>query len=73
MDISQSRKSDDFIAKLSVIANRKQISKNMASEFVGGRRRLERLVEDGKIRFDKPNNVQNGKWTCNLWDVLKCI
>ena len=29
------------------------------------------LIEEGKIRSDKPTNKQNGKWFCNAADVLK--
>jgi hypothetical protein len=48
-------------------------SKNQASRLVGGRARLNKLVSLGKIRVDKPANVQNGKWFCNAGDVIKHI
>ena len=44
-------------------------SKNMAAAIVG-RTRLERLVAEGRIRMEKKNNVQNGKWMCNAGDVI---
>lgn len=46
-------------------------SKTEAMQIVGGKKRLNRLVEQGKIRFKKPNDKQNGKWYCNAADVLK--
>ena len=44
--------------------------KNMAAKIVGGRTRLEKLVAEGKVRAEKTNNVQNGKWMCNAGDVI---
>ncbi|MCM1318780.1 MAG: helix-turn-helix domain-containing protein [Muribaculaceae bacterium] len=46
-------------------------SKTEAMQIVGGKKRLYRLVEQGKIRFEKPTNKQNGKWYCNAADVLR--
>lgn len=42
-----------------------------AAMMVGGLKRLERLMVEGKIRWDKPTRKQNGKWYCNAADVLK--
>ena len=42
-----------------------------AAKIVGGIGRLQRLMEEGKIRYDKPNDSQNGKWFCNAGDVLR--
>ena len=44
--------------------------KNVAAKIVGGRTRLEKLVAEGKIRAQKQNKVQNGKWRCNAGDVI---
>ena len=41
-----------------------------AAKIVGGRRKLERLIEAGKIEFAKPVNSQNGKWYCRADQVL---
>ena len=46
-------------------------SKNMASIIVGGRRRLEKLVGERKIRATKQDKRQIGKWLCNASDVLR--
>ena len=40
---------------------------------VGGLGRLLKLIEEGKIRSDKPSNKQNGKWFCNAADVLRYV
>lgn len=57
---------------LRVVFEKYQIrfSKREAAKIVGGIYRLERLVEEGKVRMDKPAAKQNGKWFCNGWDVL---
>ena len=45
-------------------------SKDKAAAIVGGRTRLKRLVEEGKIDVEKPSSAQNGKWYCNAGQVL---
>lgn len=45
-------------------------SKDKAAAIVGGRTRLKRLVEEGKINVEKPSGSQNGKWYCNAGQVL---
>lgn len=43
-----------------------------SERIVGGRGRLMRLIEQGRIRADKGNReAQNGKWLCNASDVLR--
>jgi hypothetical protein len=42
-----------------------------SEKIVGGRGRLMRLIEQGHIRAEKGNGVQNGKWLCNASDVLR--
>lgn len=46
-------------------------SKNISQKLVGGQRRLERLVAEGKIRAPKSTDKQNGRWLCNAEDVLR--
>lgn len=48
-------------------------SKAIAAKLVGGEYRLERLVEAGAIRMEKPTAKQNGKWFCNGADVISHI
>jgi hypothetical protein len=48
-------------------------SKSDAAKLVGGRGILERLVEAGIIRAEKPSDTQNGKWFCDGGDVLRNI
>jgi len=45
--------------------------KHEAAKIVGGRKKLENLIAEGKIDAVKPTNVQNGKWFCNAAHVLK--
>lgn len=42
-----------------------------AATIVGGLKRLEHLMEEGKVRWDKLTGKQNSKWFCNAADVLK--
>lgn len=56
---------------LKIVFNNKTFGQRMAASIVGGRGRLYDLVGKGLIRCEKKNNVQNGKWFCNAWDVIK--
>lgn len=49
----------------------KTFTKNEAARWVGGRRRLEKLVAEKKIRQTKPGDAQNSSWRCNAEDVLR--
>lgn len=53
------------------VMNNETFGQRKAARLVGGLGRLLQLIEDGKIRSDKPTNKQNGKWFCNAADVLK--
>jgi hypothetical protein len=46
-------------------------SKTEAAKLVGGRGKLVRLIEQGKIKVEKPSPKQNGKWFCRAGDVIK--
>lgn len=53
------------------VMNRETFGLRTAERIVGGRSRLMRLIEQGKIRAEKVNaQAQNGKWQCNAGDVL---
>lgn len=49
----------------------KTFGKRVAEEIVGGRAKLRRLMEAGKVRFSKDSPSQNGKWQVNAADVLR--
>lgn len=49
----------------------KTFTKNEAAKWVGGRRRLEKLVAENKIRQCKPGDQQNSSWRCDAEDVLR--
>ena len=54
------------------VMNSETFGLRKAERIVGGRTRLLRLIEEGKIRAEKTNgNDQNGKWFCNAGDVLR--
>lgn len=49
-------------------------SKRVAAKLVGGRARLDRLIIEGKVRFEKRAlGTKNGKWYCNGGDVIRNI
>ena len=54
------------------VMNSETFGLRKAEKIVGGRARLLRLIEEGKIRAEKTNGqAQNGKWFCNAGDVLR--
>lgn len=53
------------------VMERETFGQRKAATIVGGLELLKRLMIEGKIRWDKPTNKQNGKWFCNAADVLK--
>lgn len=55
---------------LKIVMNDKTFGQREAADIVGGRGRLFRLIEAGKIRAKKKSLTQNGKWYCNAWDVI---
>lgn len=49
-------------------------SKTVAAKLVGGRGKLGRLIEQGRVRVEKKAaGKQNGKWYCNGGDVIQNI
>ena len=46
---------------------------NVAEHLVGGKKRLERLMAEEKVRFDKPFGASNTKWQFNAADILSNI
>lgn len=60
--------------KLTVIltaANKVLFTKTQAALIVGGRRRSERLAEQGRIAYQVLNDGRFGRWQCNGADVLR--
>lgn len=57
---------------LSIVLNDKTFGQREAADIVGGRGRLFRLVDAGRIRAVKrPAERQNGRWYCNAYDVIR--
>ena len=54
-----------------LIMSQETFGQRKSAMLVGGLKRLERLMVEGKIRWDKSTCTQNGKWFCNAADVLK--
>ena len=67
-------KPDEALCQLFLTARIRAITftKAEAAKWVGGRRRLERLVAERKIRQEKSGDCQNSRWQCNAEDVLRC-
>lgn len=59
------------LADILIVMERKTFGRNEAASIVGGRGKLIRLMDEGKVRVEKPTNKQNGKWFCNAADVLR--
>ena len=54
------------------VMNSETFGLRTSERIVGGRKRLLRLIEEGKIRAEKTNgSAANGKWFCNASDVLR--
>jgi hypothetical protein len=52
-------------------AEKHEVSWKKASSLIGGEKRLERLMNEGRIRFSKPDGASNTMWRFNLADVVK--
>ena len=52
-------------------AERLRLTKRQAEVMVGGRRRLEKLVSEGKIEAVKKGERQTARWECNGADVIR--
>lgn len=59
------------LADILFIMDQETFGQRKSASLVGGLGRLIKLIEEGKIRSDKPTNKQNGKWFCNAADVLR--
>ena len=51
--------------------NQKTFGFRFSAAIVGGRIRLQRLIDSGLIRTEKKSKSQNGKLYCNASDVLR--
>ncbi len=58
---------------LLLIAETMYISQKKAVKLVRGEKRLQRLMDEGKIRYDKPFGASNTMWQFNLADILKNV
>lgn len=46
-------------------------SKDISARIVGGLKKLEALIAEGKIMAEKGCNAQNSKWKCNAAQVVR--
>lgn len=51
-------------------AEKHEISWKKAALLIGGEKRLERMMERGKIRYSKPEGSANTMWRFNLADIV---
>lgn len=58
---------------LLIIAESMYVSQKKAVKLIRGEKRLQRLVEEGKIRYDKPFGATNTMWRYNLADIIKNV
>ncbi len=52
-------------------AEKQDVSWKKAVVLIGGEKRLETLMDQGKIRFSKPDGARNTKWRFNLADIVR--
>lgn len=53
------------------VMERLTFCKDTAASIVGGPKKLEALIAEGKIHAEKGCNAQNSKWKCNAAQVLR--
>jgi hypothetical protein len=49
------------------------LSWKTSQKLVGGKKRLERLMLEEKVRYDKPEGASNTKWLFNAVDIFTNI
>lgn len=49
------------------------LSWKVAQKLVGGKKRLERLMMEEKVRYTKPEGAPNTKWQFNAADIFSNI
>lgn len=49
------------------------LSWKVSQKLVGGKKRLERLMMEEKVRYDKPEGASNTKWLFNASDIFANI
>ena len=59
-----------MLENIFAVMSKEHFGKDLSAKIVGGVKKLENLIAEGKIEATKPNNVQNGKWFCNAAHVL---
>ncbi len=58
---------------LLIIAESMYVSQKKAVKLLRGEKRLQRLLDEGRIRYDKPFGSTNTMWRYNLADVIKNV
>lgn len=59
-----------LLENIMIAMERVTFSKDISAMIVGGPKRLENLVAEGKIFAEKGTCAQNSKWKCNAAHVL---
>lgn len=49
------------------------LSWKIAQKVVGGKKRLERLMLEEKVRYNKPTGAPNTKWQFNASDIFENV
>lgn len=49
------------------------LSWNISQKLVGGKKRLERLMLEEKVKYDKPEGAPNTKWQFDAVDIFSNI
>lgn len=65
------RMAEILLDNILIVMQGQKFGKDMSAYIVGGKKKLERLIAEGKITAEKTCNSQNGKWYCNASEVLR--
>ena len=56
---------------MKIILNGMEFSKNVAEKLIGSRRRMNYLIDNGRIRTKRQGTKENAKYFLNALDVMK--
>ena len=60
-----------LLENILIAMERVTFSKDVSAMIVGGAKRLETLISEGKVFAEKGTCAQNSKWKCNAAHVLR--
>lgn len=58
---------------LLMLTDNMYVSQKKAVRLVRGEKRLQRLMDEGRIRYEKPFGAKNTMWKFNLSDIIRNV